>query len=277
MGGHTLDPANMWQQAPSPAIGEFSSMFANQNRVARGQPTTVQHQYGQITPPDDTIDGMVSAERAKTDKSERARNAANQRHAKSKKARKDSRASQPSPVSDDVDGDEDKKERYREKNRLAAAKCRAKKKDNIEDIEDRHRNLIALNNVLKKQVQELRGELTGLRTHALDHQDCNCQISKYNVNQARRVAMGADAGGSPTFSGYLQRNASVPNVGGATSSVNHMGISQQRHQSYAAPSSYAFASVATPEDMGAMPSGPEGESQYGQFMQAGFGHQGGYS
>lgn len=251
-------------------------MFANQNQIVADRSTTVQQQYGQITPPDETIDGMMSAERAKSDKSERARNAANQRHAKSKKARKDSRLSQPSSVSDD-DDHEDKKERYREKNRLAAAKCRAKKKENIETIEDRHRNLSALNNVLKKQVQELRGELTGLRTHALDHQDCNCQISKYNINQARRVAMGVDTAGSPTFPGYSQRNASVPDIGGATPSPM-MDISQRRHQSYAAPSSYAFASVSTPEDMGAMPAGPEGDSQFGQFMQhPGFGHQGGYA
>lgn len=150
------------------------------------------------------IDEMISAQRAKSDKSERARNAANQRHAKSKKARKDSRMSQSSPVSDD-DGNKHRKERYREKNRFAAAKCRAKKKENIETIEDRHRNLRPLNNVLKKQVQELRGELTGLRTHALDHQDCNCPISKYNVNQARRVAMYVDTAESPTFPGYSQK------------------------------------------------------------------------
>lgn len=88
--------------------------------------------------------------------------------------------------------------------------------------------------------------------------------------------MGADNGGSPTFPGYPQRNASVPNMNSATPSP-HMAMSQQRHQSYAAPSNYAFASVATPEDMGAMPAGSEGGSQFGQFMpHSNFGQEGGY-
>lgn len=202
MGGYTLDPSNMWQQISSQAVGETGNMFGNQDQTVAERPATVQQRYGQITPPDDIFDDMVSAERAKSDKSERARNAANQRHAKSKKARKDCRINQPSPVSGD-DGHEDKKERYREKNRLAAAKCRAKKKELIETTDDRHCNLSALNNVLKKQVKELRSELTGLRAYALDHQDCNCPITTYNVNQARRVAMCVDTTASPTFPFHL--------------------------------------------------------------------------
>lgn len=114
--------------------------------------------------------------------------------------RKEGRGSNPVD-NDDGEGDAGgKKEKYREKNRLAAAKCRAKKKENIEDIEVKHRKLSALNSSLRKQIQDLRGELMGLRTHALGHQDCNCQISRYNTNRAKRVALGAEA--SSTSMGF---------------------------------------------------------------------------
>ena len=249
------------------------------------QRRTVKQQFGQITPPDDTMGegppGKVAkiataestatraSERAKTDKSERARNAANQRHAKTKAMRKDSQASNPAD-SDDVEGEGggDKKERYREKNRLAAAKCRAKKKENIEDIEVKHRNLSAMNSALKKQVQDLRGELTGLRTHALNHQDCNCQIARYNINQAKRVALGAEAP-SPTmgFNGdgrSFSYHQSPSGMGGGMPS---------RANSFANPSNFAFASVTTPDDIGGMQS-QEGSPSFGDFMPSGYGGQG---
>lgn len=246
-----------------------------QNRISTHQ------QFGQITPPDDSMNEfgdsknataeavvMAAAERAKSDKSERARNAANQRHAKAKMMRKDSESSIP-VESDEAEGEGgDKKEKYREKNRLAAAKCRAKKKENIEDIEVKHRKLSAMNSSLKKQVQDLRGELTGLRTHALNHQDCNCQISRYNINQAKRVALGAEAPspsmGFNSFGGSMSYMRSPPGMGG-------MGR-MPSHSNFNSPSNFAFASVTTPDDMGGMQS-QEHSPHFGDYMQTGYGGQ----
>ena len=242
---------------------------------------TTHQQFGQITPPDDSMNEfgdskkataeavvMEAAERAKSDKSERARNAANQRHAKAKKMRKDSEGSVPIESSDAEGEVGDKKEKYREKNRLAAAKCRAKKKENIEDIEVKHRKLSAMNSSLKKQVQDLRGELTGLRTHALNHQDCNCQISRYNINQAKRVALGAEAP-SPSMGfngvgGSLSYMRPPPGLGG-------MGRMPSQ-SNFNSPSNFAFASVTTPDDMGGMQS-HEHSPHFGDYMQTGYGGQ----
>lgn len=248
-------------------------------QIVQNRPNAIQ-QFGQITPPDDSMAERESktasaeavvldaAERAKSDKSERARNAANQRHAKAKKMRKDSDGSIPID-SDEEEGEVgDKKEKYREKNRLAAAKCRAKKKENIEDIEVKHRKLSAMNASLKKQVQDLRGELTGLRTHALNHQDCNCQISRYNINQAKRVALGAEAP-SPSMGfggvgGSLSYMRSPPGLGA-------MGR-MPSHSNFNSPSNFAFASVTTPDDMGGMHS-HDNSPHFGDYMQTGYGGQ----
>jgi hypothetical protein len=273
----------VWQDQPSGG-GGFGSAFQEaglMQQIVKNRRTTHQ-QFGQITPPEDSMNEfgesksataeavvMEAAERAKSDKSERARNAANQRHAKAKKMRKDSDGSSIRVDSDDGEGEVgDKKEKYREKNRLAAAKCRAKKKENIEDIEVKHRKLSAMNSSLKKQVQDLRGELTGLRTHALNHQDCNCQISRYNINQAKRVAMGAEAP-SPGMSfngigGSLSYMRSPPGLGG-------MGQMPPR-TNFNTPSSFAFASVTTPDDLSGMQS-QDNSPHFGDFMQSGYGGQ----
>jgi hypothetical protein len=74
----------------------------------------------------------------------------------------------------------------REQNRLAAAKCRAMKRSNVEGISEKGRKLSAISCALKQQIQILQDELSILRTYALDHQWCNCGIARYN--HIRRLA-----------------------------------------------------------------------------------------
>jgi hypothetical protein len=161
-------------------------------------------QFGQITPPDDTSSAEPTGRQESSDagqksstqaKSERARNAANSRHSKAKKAKKDSfsgRLDSPS------DGD-DKREKYREKNRLAAAKCRAKKKNNTEDLEDAARIAGYQNTRLKQEARELRDEFSELRSLALMHdktQGCKCSdMHAYNQNKAHEQVMAVRTAG----------------------------------------------------------------------------------
>lgn len=90
----------------------------------------------------------------------------------------------------DADGAADSKERSREKNKVAAAKCRAKKRENMELIETNHRTLSAENSYLRKHEQQLRETVAQLRTLALDHQHCNCGVHQYNMFQAGHLARG---------------------------------------------------------------------------------------
>lgn len=95
-----------------------------------------------------------TAEQARPGRSERAHNAANQRHAKSKTVGRLNRRKD-AALSDGDEGDAvGKRGTYREKNRLAAAKCRARKEENTAGLEDKHRKLSTMNSVLKTQIQE---------------------------------------------------------------------------------------------------------------------------
>ncbi|KAL1581882.1 hypothetical protein WHR41_09440 [Cladosporium halotolerans] len=81
-----------------------------------------------------------------------------------------------------------KMQRLREKNKLAAAKCRSRQRKQVQTIESKCNHLSAANGELKRQVHDLAGELNGLRAFALQHQGCNCPVAGYNLNQAKRVA-----------------------------------------------------------------------------------------
>ncbi|EME47481.1 hypothetical protein DOTSEDRAFT_69427 [Dothistroma septosporum NZE10] len=252
--GHNFVDPFVFDQNVAPDSSSWSASVgmhsdSAQADIASRRSTSVAHQFGQITPPDDNtlkpfalppkaLRVTPSSSAAATAKSERARNAANQRHAKAKKARKDSARSVESPEDEEDDEVEDKRERYREKNRLAAAKCRQKKKINTEDLEESARMATAENNKLRAEERELRDLFSNLRNQALAHdpsQGCNCKaIHNYNMLKAAETARGAMSGVHmatfPSPSVRSTDSASPVSIGGTSSRTHSFsGPQQSRH------------------------------------------------
>jgi len=184
------------------------SAAALQPFIADAWESGVSYHHGQPTPPDDISPGWMqeaqqprqTVSKASTLSerlSERARNAAKHRHAKSKKSRKDS-VHMPTDEARNSKAAEDKRETNQEKNRVAAAKCRAKKKSNTEDLEGRAGFVTAENTRLRAEQRELRNIFSSLRHRALAHdptQGCRCtSIHMYNNGKAQEVARGATEG-----------------------------------------------------------------------------------
>nr|POF13901.1 isoform 2 of cyclic amp-dependent transcription factor atf-7 [Quercus suber] len=125
----------------------------------------------------------------KVEKSERARNAANHRH--SKKERPDSQDGTGERSDEDEGPGGEKKERYREKNRQAAAKCRDKKKKNTEELDKKYKVVAAENAARKQEVRMLRDEFCRIRELALQHAPDQCICSSlhaFNMQQAVKEA-----------------------------------------------------------------------------------------
>jgi hypothetical protein len=110
------------------------------------------------------------------------------RSARHRKARNTKRASHDtSSTSEANTKSEEKKRQLREKNKVAAAKCRQRQRKQAEVIRAKGRRLCETNAQLKSCVQELRQELNGLRAMALRHNDCDAMLAWYNKAQADRV------------------------------------------------------------------------------------------
>ncbi|KAK3613097.1 hypothetical protein LTR22_028308 [Elasticomyces elasticus] len=237
-----------------------------QTTIAEVCSKSVAEQYGRITPPRSTsppkgghkssASSTRSGQATKLDRSERARHAANQRHARCKHSCHIQDEREGSKSTESVDEDEDvdnKKENYREKNRIAAARCRAKKKDNTDDLEGRHRELQVSHNFLKREDRRLRDELSTLRILALQHSPdttgCTCvDLHKYNRYKASEVArrFSGPIGGSPSdsvLSCVQFRRMSQPSSLSAVSMPELFG----RPQPYSASSNHASVSVTSPE------------------------------
>lgn len=69
-----------------------------------------------------------------------------------------------------------KVERKRERNRLAAAKCRQRKLERISQLEERVKELKDQNTALSETANHLRDDLSGLRQELLAHLTSGCNI-----------------------------------------------------------------------------------------------------
>lgn len=235
-----ITPASTsWAKVKSPRTLHAQSM---QSEILDGRASSVAQQFGQITPPDDTppkeFPAASNGEPPLSAKSERARNAANQRHAKAKRAKKEgakgTKAQGANEDDDDDDGEgevDGKREKYREKNRLAAAKCRAKKKTHTEDLEESARHITATNNRLRAEERELRDLFSSLRHQALAHdptQGCTCSaIHMYNHNKAQEAARTAAMGLAGIGMGAPGPGIPSPSIGSDGSGLNSPRFASQ--------------------------------------------------
>lgn len=72
----------------------------------------------------------------------------------------------------DEEDPEIKRQRFLERNRAAASRCRAKKKLWVEDMEKRSKEMDNLNQALQQEVISLRSEVQQLKSILIAHKDC---------------------------------------------------------------------------------------------------------
>jgi hypothetical protein len=169
--------------------------------------------YGQITPPNDlspsrdslcspdVVKREVDSSEQKPARPERSQKAPRRRKAVSKdddgsgstpaappakKQRKRRNAAQVEGAPETEDGA--KREMYLEKNRIAAIKCRQKKKMWESELVARARELSAARACLRPCVTALREEVIALKTELLKHVGCSCTaIHEYLTQSATQM------------------------------------------------------------------------------------------
>ena len=83
-------------------------------------------------------------------------------------------AGKPSPADSHGKNDDVKRERFLKRNRVAASKCRQKKKEYIGNLEERARELTSNRNHLLAYVATLKDEIIALKSELLNHSECDC-------------------------------------------------------------------------------------------------------
>lgn len=79
-----------------------------------------------------------------------------------------------------------KNRRDRERNRVAAAKCRQKAKHSVSKLQSRERELLQQNRFLTAHAGSLREEVINLKNEILRHSHCDSDVIQSYINKAAR-------------------------------------------------------------------------------------------
>ena len=148
-------------------------------------------QYGQATPPDeqslrepglDEVSSALSQQRPQTSK--RASSDSSKSAKSSKRAKKSSRVSDASEIDPGTGEETEKRSKFLERNRVAASKCRQKKKEHIAALEQRSKNLERENALLKMTMESLQTEKIQLMTQMAVHTPESCDCSEIHQHLA---------------------------------------------------------------------------------------------
>lgn len=158
--------------------------------------------YGQVTPPNDdgyeslldtqSQDPYIKEEQPWPAGRKAAANQSNsrqeQKQAPPKRARKYTpRKSKKQTSSESSNPDDARRSKFLERNRVAASKCRQKKKEWTQNLEDRARDLQKDKNNLRVLVESLSEELYYLKTQCMEHRDCECDGIRRYLNDPAHV------------------------------------------------------------------------------------------
>ncbi len=172
-------PFNGYQQ------GNPSNIFTNIH------PANTRDHYGQVTPPDDEDDNESLLDFQLREQLEQHEMQPPQDKGKGKRKRtstKSGSTSQSSPkrtrkyasrgsnnTNEPTKPEDVKRSKFLERNRIAASKCRQKKKEWTQNLEDRARELQKNNNQLRMVVDSCRQEVLFLKGELLKHSQCECE------------------------------------------------------------------------------------------------------
>ncbi|CUS09734.1 unnamed protein product [Tuber aestivum] len=132
---------------------------------------------------------------------------------------------------EDDSAKEAKRQKFLERNRIAASKCRRKKKQWTQNLEDTAREVQAASKNLNKQVSVLRDELLHLKGELLKHNGCSCErIKQYLMNEATRVVEGSSASASASNAAAAAAAAATANLSSSNNTLHQTSQPRQMSQ-----------------------------------------------
>jgi hypothetical protein len=176
--GTTIDPINTFSVS-DPSTTPSCSSRHDSAHASSATPKTTPTEV-----PEMSVEEVISFQ-TESESTYRARYAANRRHNRARNSRRVSHQTGSTSGAGTIA--DEKKRNLREKNKVAAAKCRQRQRKQAESIRAKGGRLSETNAQLSSYVQELRGELNGLRAVALGHRECDNRLARYNQVQAERV------------------------------------------------------------------------------------------
>ncbi|KAK0728270.1 hypothetical protein B0T26DRAFT_738676 [Lasiosphaeria miniovina] len=145
--------------------------------------------------------------------------------------------------------DEHKRNKFLERNRVAASKCREKKKKFVSSLEENKIGLEAQHAQLLIEYNDLDSEVKGLKYHLMAHAKCNDpNIDQWLNNEARRIVQTSNEPFGPSFANANFGQASQSGISTSSPSSRNPSIAS----AYQALQGVQFDSIGPGERQGSM-------------------------
>ncbi|KAL8737283.1 MAG: hypothetical protein Q9181_001837 [Wetmoreana brouardii] len=188
-------------------------------------------QFGQSTPPDDEFPNLFpipeqsqdsfdpNHESADETKRKRSTTSSTDTTTAPKRSRKNGRNANAPNGQATSSAEEVRRHKFLERNRIAASKCRQKKKEWTQNLETRARELAKENNSLRLMIDSMRDEMLFIKGEMLKHTSCACDdIQDWLKSSAGSLSASPviKTEHSPIQSTETSRRGSVTTTGGAS-------------------------------------------------------------
>lgn len=156
-------------------------------------------------------------------------------------------------LSPDLDDDDDddcpqqdraKRAKFLERNRLAASKCRQKKKEHTQLLEQRYKEQSDMKENLQREVQKLKAQVLSLKNELLCHAQCNDEAIKLHLTQMVKDITVKDTDARPPVPGDPTANLPDHTTITTTTSANPIPPSEPDVPSTQHPVSSIAATTA---------------------------------
>ncbi|KAL8803774.1 MAG: hypothetical protein Q9182_002984 [Xanthomendoza sp. 2 TL-2023] len=144
----------------------------------------IRMEHGQNTPPDDEFSNLFAVPEQPLGGGEDEPEKKRKRHSTSsdmknssppKRSRKHGRSLNASNAQALSSAEEVRRSKFLERNRVAASKCRQKKKEWTQNLENRARDLQKENQSLRIMIDSMRQEMLFIKSEMLKHTTCGCE------------------------------------------------------------------------------------------------------
>ncbi|KAI4230182.1 MAG: hypothetical protein L6R36_000295 [Xanthoria steineri] len=207
--------------SPPPSWPPFPSQQQPMHNILTDIYSDTRVQYGQNTPPDDAFPNTFAIpekneESGRKQKRSSTTNDVNS-NSPAKRSRKNGRSSNSSNRQASSSVEDERRSKFLERNRVAASKCRQKKKEWTQNLESRARELQKENHSLRMMLDSMREEMMFIKDEMLKHTTCGCkQIQSWVHSNAESLCTNptVKTEHSPIDSAPASRAGSVDTSGG---------------------------------------------------------------
>lgn len=166
-----------------------------------------------------------------------------------------------------------KREKFLERNRLAASKCRQKKKENTLQLETQFKEQSGKKELLVNEIARLRSEILGLKNEVLRHSQCGDEPIKLHLAQmVKRITYNDNSGsGAPEISDGAEAVSTSEDSSSPVVSQHQSNSHHQHHQQGMVSFGFDDALQMEPAATGSLEQQMRRESETSQASQETYG------